>query len=112
MSPGDKLLAWLAGEIKTPPFSPEARLDAGFLLRRLQAGDSLSLPHSRLMPAIGKGCHELRITDRDATWRIVYYVDADAIVILEVFSKKTQATPKKVIEACQRRLGMYRESRA
>jgi phage-related protein len=39
-------------------------------------------------------------------------VDADAIVILEVFSKKTQATPKKVIEACQRRLGMYRESRA
>ena len=111
MSPGDKPLAWLAGQIKTPPFGPEARLEAGFLLRRLQSGDALSLPHSRPMPGIGKACHELRVNDRDATWRIVYYVDADAIVILEVFSKKTQATPRKVIEACQKRLEMYRRSR-
>ena len=78
---------------------------------RLQSGDALSLPHSRPMPGIGKACHELRVNDRDATWRIVYYVDADAIVILEVFSKKTQATPRKVIEACQKRLEMYRRSR-
>jgi len=38
-------------------------------------------------------------------------VDVDAIVILEVFSKKAQATPKKVIEACQKRLEMYRRTR-
>jgi phage-related protein len=31
----------------------------------------------------------------------------DAIVITEVFSKKTQSTPKHVIEACQRRLRAY-----
>ena len=42
-----KPLVWLDGEIKTPPFSSEARLEAGFLLRRLQLGQALSL-HVRL----------------------------------------------------------------
>jgi phage-related protein len=45
--------------------------------------------------------------DEDATWRVVYRIDDDAIVIAEVFKKKTQATPKGVIEACQRRLRGY-----
>ena len=77
------------------------------LLRRLQRGESLGLPQSRPLPSIGKRCHELRITDEDATWRIVYRIDADAIVIAEVFAKKTQATPKSAIAACQRRLRSY-----
>jgi hypothetical protein len=48
----DKPLAWLAGEIKTPPLSSEARQDAGVLLRRLQRGELLSMPESRPMPSI------------------------------------------------------------
>lgn len=111
MSPHDKPLVWLAGEVRTPPFSPEGRLEAGFLLRRLQQGEALSMPHSRPMPAVGRACHELRVVDRNATWRIVYHVDADAVVILEVFSKKTRATPKPVIQTCRTRLAMYREGR-
>lgn len=111
MSPDDKILVWLSGEVKTPPFSDEGRLEAGFLLRRLQQGEKLSLPHSRPMPSIGAGCHELRIVDQDVTWRIMYYVDADAIVILDVFKKKTRATPKKVIEVCKERLRAYRSVR-
>ncbi|MBI4904100.1 MAG: type II toxin-antitoxin system RelE/ParE family toxin [Acidobacteria bacterium] len=59
------------------------------MLRRLQQGESLSLPHSRPMPVIGVQCHELRINDENQTWRIVYYLAADAVVILNVFSKKT-----------------------
>jgi phage-related protein len=59
------------------------------------------------MPAIGPRCHELRIVDEDATWRVVYRIDTDAIVIADVFSKKTQATPKPVIDACIRRLRGY-----
>jgi len=98
---------WLHGEVRTPPLSAAARLEAGALLRRLQRGESLSLPQSRPMPSIGRRCHELRITDEDATWRIVYRIDADAIVIAEVFAKKTQATPKAVIAASQRRLRTY-----
>ncbi len=90
----DKPLVWLHGEVKTPPFSVGARVDAGLLLRRLQQGEKLSMPHSRPMPSIGKRCHELRIDDENATWRIVYRIDSDAIVILEVSmdlnSMKTQ----------------------
>ncbi len=40
----DKELVWLAGEVKTPPFSSEARIEAGYLLRLLQKGESLSMP--------------------------------------------------------------------
>lgn len=103
----DKPLAWLKGEVKTPPFSPVARLEAGFLLRRLQRGDKIGMPHSRPMPSIGSRCHELRINDESVTWRIVYRIDPDAIVILEVFKKSTRQTPVEVIEACKRRLRLY-----
>jgi phage-related protein len=106
----DKPLVWLAGEVKTPPFSHEARIEAGFLLRKLQAGQNLALPHSRPMPSIGKRCHELRIQDEKEIWRIVYRTDDDAIVIADVFKKKTQATPKRVIEQCQDRLRRYDEA--
>jgi phage-related protein len=51
-------------------------------------GEKLTMPHSRPMPTIGRRCHELRVTDEDKTWRIVYRIYDDAIVILEVFAKK------------------------
>jgi hypothetical protein len=38
-----KPLVWLHGEVKTPPFSQEARIEAGVLLRRLQQGENLEL---------------------------------------------------------------------
>jgi phage-related protein len=101
-----KELVWLHGEIKTPPFSVEARREAGFHLRDLQEGRSLAMPHSRPMPSIGARVHELRIVDEDQTWRVIYRVDEDAIVIAGAFSKKTPQTPKLVINTCKRR---YRE---
>ena len=107
MVPLEKPLVWLHGEIKTPPFAVAARLEAGFLLRKLQKGDLLGLPHSRPMPSIAPRCHELRINDTNGTWRIIYRIDEDAVVILEVFQKKTNQTPKKVIETCQRRIKLY-----
>jgi len=103
----EKPLAWLKGEIKTPPFSSDARVEAGFLLRRLQRGERLMLPNSRPMPGIAPRCHELRIRDRDQNWRIIYRTDPDAIVILEIFGKKTSSTPKQVIDDCRRRLRNY-----
>jgi phage-related protein len=103
-----KPLVWLHGEVKTPPFSREARIEAGFFLRRLQNGEVLGLPASRPLPTIGPNCHELRITDRDVIWRIVYHLAPDAVVILEVFSKKTRTLPKQVAETAKRRLRDYR----
>jgi phage-related protein len=100
---GDKPLVWLEGEIKTPPLSQAARLEAGYLLR-LQRGETLGMPHSRPLPSIGPRCHELRINDERTTWRIIYRIDSDAIVILEVFSKKSRTMPKTIIDVCKRRL--------
>lgn len=107
----DKALVWLRGEVKTPPFSTEARIEAGVLLRRLQRGEKLHLPHSRPMPGIGRRCHELRITDAGKTWRIIYRIDADAIVILDIFNKTTAQTPQRVVADCRRRLKQYDEVR-
>jgi phage-related protein len=67
----------------------------------------LSMPHSRPMPAVGARCHELRIVDETVTWRVVYRVDPKVILILEVFSKKTEQTPAAVLAACRRRLKEY-----
>jgi len=67
----------------------------------------LGLPHSRPMPSIGSQCHELRINDENQTWRIVYHVATDAVVILDVFSKKTAAMPSEVLTNCKRRLAAY-----
>ncbi|MEI8015691.1 MAG: type II toxin-antitoxin system RelE/ParE family toxin [Nitrospira sp.] len=97
--------------MKTPPFSQTARLEAGYLLRLLQQGESLGLPHSRPMPAIGPRCHELRINDEAGTFRIMYRADTDAVVILDVLKKKTEQTPQSVIETCRHRLRTYDQLR-
>jgi phage-related protein len=107
MAPTDKPLVWLHGEVKTPPFSAAARLEAGSLLRRLQGGEKLGMPHSRPMPSIGRRCHELRVVDAGKTWRVIYRLDPDAIVIADVFQKTTPATPTRVIADCGRRLTLY-----
>jgi phage-related protein len=108
---GSKEIVWLFGEIKTPPFSQTARIEAGFLLRQLQEGELLSMPISRPMPSIGKSCHELRIKDSENNkeWRIIYRIDVDAIIIAAVFAKTTPKTPKQVIDNCQNRLKLYDE---
>ncbi len=102
-----KSLVWLHGEVKSPPFSAQARVEAGYLLRLLQEGEPLSMPESRPMAAIGRNCHELRVTDGNVNWRILYGVAGDAVVVLEVFEKKTRTTPKHVIDAAKRRWKSY-----
>ena len=105
----EKPLILLHGTLKTPPLSQKARIHAGYLLRQLQRGALLSMPDSRPMPSIGKRCHELRIRDsaRDLFWRIIYRVDQDAILIAEVFAKKTQRTPRQIVESCRNRFAVY-----
>lgn len=105
----DKPLVWLVGTLSSPPYSPEARRQAGFLLRLLQRGERLSMPDSRPMRDIGKRCHELRIkgSKGKATWRILHRIDEDAIVIVHWFDKDTNKTPKRVIDTCKQRLSRY-----
>lgn len=100
-------LVWLRGTIKTPPFSQSARVEAGALLRRLQRGETLEMPHARPLPALGSRCGELRIPDASVSWRILYRLDSDAVVIVDVFAKKTVATPSHVLAAGRARLRQY-----
>jgi phage-related protein len=104
-----KQLLFLAGSIKTPPFSATARREAGHLLERLQDGEALSLPHSRPLPSLGPRCHELRVNDVESTWRILYRVDPDVVLVGEVFPKKTRTIPRRVLETCKRRFALYDE---
>ena len=84
-----------------------ASFAAGFLLRLVEEGEHVGMPHSRAMPSVGSRCHELRINDREQTWRVIYRVDPDAVVILDVFSKKSRTTPDDVVQTCRRRLAAY-----
>lgn len=111
MNPNDKPLRWLHGQVKSPPFSLIARLEAGWLLRRLQQGENLGMPRSRPLPSIGPRCHELRIRDQNINWRIIYRIDSDRILIVEVFGKKTQRLPAKVVAVCKERLAKYDKAR-
>ncbi|MBD3220017.1 type II toxin-antitoxin system RelE/ParE family toxin [bacterium] len=107
MTRRDEPLVWLGGAVTTPPMGEDARKQGGYLLRLLQGGESLGLPRSRPMPRIGPRCHELRIDDGETTWRIVYRIDRDAILVLAVFHKKTRTTPRSVIETCRARAAAY-----
>jgi phage-related protein len=86
-----KALYILKGEIKTPPMSEAARIETGWLLRRLQKGESLGMPHSRPMPGIGQNCHELRVNDENESWRVIYWVSRDGVTVLDVFAKRPSA---------------------
>jgi phage-related protein len=107
MVASEKPLVWLESETKTHLLSKSDRHHASVLLRKLQRGENIPMPHSRPMPSIGHRCHELRINGDTGAWRIVYRIDEDAIVILEVFSKKTRKTPERVVDTSKARLRDY-----
>lgn len=60
------------------------------------------------MPEIESGCHELKVKDEGHNWRVVYAVEPDAILILEVFGKGSKQTPKQTKETCRKRVREYR----
>jgi len=102
-----KPLVWLSGEVKTPPFTAEGRQEAGELLLALQEGQVLRMPHAEPLPRVGGRCGALRVRDAGHNWRIMYRIDSDAVIILDVYEKKTQKIPDEVIERCQDRLKKF-----
>jgi phage-related protein len=104
-----KYLTWLPAEIKTPPFYRSVRIEVGFLLQQLLNGELPTLPMSKPMSSIGDRSHELRVNDlnNNKNWRVIYRIDDDAVIILEVFAKTTKKTPDNIIDRCQKRLRLY-----
>jgi phage-related protein len=105
--PPRKPLVWLQGEIKSPPFAAEGRREAGMLLRLLQHGEQLGMPQAELLPNVGPRCGALRVRDAGHNWRIMYRADSDAILVLDVYAKKTRKIPDEVINRCRDRLNRY-----
>ena len=103
-----KKLIFLTPVLEDRRFPIQARKKIEKLLDQLKNGAMLPMPISKPFPDIGKGCHELRILD---FWRLVYKIDTDAIVVLEIFPKKTQTMPQSVINTCQTRLKAYLSSK-
>ena len=96
----------LGGAIKSPPLSSKARIRVGGLLRQIQQGELIPMPHSRPMPSVGARVHELRVrgSDANANWRVISRIDTDFLLVLDAFPKKTAKTPRQVIESCRTRL--------
>jgi phage-related protein len=105
-----KPVIWVHGEVKSPPFSEDARRQVGTLLHKVQQGTLPAFPHSRPMPSIGPQCHELRVADVRKTWRIIYVIHPRAIYVLDVFKKTTRRTPQRVIDSCRERLRRIEQS--
>jgi phage-related protein len=76
----------------------------------MQQGEQLGMPQAEPLPDVAKRCGALRVRDAEHNWRIVYRIDSDAILILEVYAKKTRKIPDEVFERCQDRLKWYDEA--
>jgi len=77
------------------------------LLRLLQEGEQLGMPQAEHLPIVGRRCGALRVPDAGHNWRIMYRVDPDAVLVVEVYSKKTRKIPDEVLERCKQRLRQY-----
>ena len=93
--------------VNTPPMPETVRRMTGYLLRELQDGRPLSMPHSKPMPSVGPGVHELRADGQNVTWRVFYRLDSDAVVVIHAFQKKTKKTPQREISTAVARLKTY-----
>lgn len=68
----------------------------------IEFGPNLGMPHTRPM---GEGLFELRVKGKEGLGRVFYgTIVAQRIVMLHVFIKKSQKTPKRELEIAQRRL--------
>lgn len=86
-------------------FTEDSRKALGYLIYRLQQGEKLSMPHSRPMPSLGTGCHELRVKDDSGAYRVFYYLKIkDQILIFHAFQKKTEKTSNKDLEQGKKNL--------
>ena len=77
------------------------------LLRLLQEGERLGMPQAEPLPDVSPRCGALRVRDAGHNWRIMYRADPDAVLVLEVYHKKTRKIPDEIIERCKQRLKQY-----
>ncbi len=101
-----KLVIWHPKAKEVLSEFPEAvRKELGYLIFRLQLGESLGQPQALPMRTIALGAYELRVRGEDGIYRSFYYTKhADGILLFHAFKKKTQKTPLDEIAVGKKRL--------
>lgn len=80
-------------------FPKPARNELGYLIFRLQKGETFGMPHSRPVRSVGPGINELRVRDAAGIYRAFYYIsDPFGIMVFHAFKKKTQSIPQRDIK--------------
>ena len=70
--------------------------------KMVEYGPDLGMPFTK---AMGKGLFEIRAKGQEGIARVFFCtVSGERIVILHIFVKKTQATPKKELDLALKRL--------
>jgi phage-related protein len=86
-------------------FPEEARRKVGQLLRILEDGQALAMPHSRPMPGVDRGVHELRVRASDGAFRVFYLLRIEVrILVFHAFVKKDQQTSANDMKLGKKRL--------
>lgn len=82
-------------------FPHEAKREAGHQLDRVQRGkDPLDW---KPMQGIGSGVKEIRVSDIDGIYRVIYVAKfEEAVYVLHAFQKKTQKTSQPDLEIAKR----------
>src|SRR5213593_4748358 len=112
MAPGEKPLVWLHGQIKTPPFSREARIEAGYLLGRLQQGENLSqsmnsAKKARLEGAgwkVGTAAEFLGLNKQEAAFVEMKLALARCLHALRIRRKLSQSRVAELVGSSQSRV--------
>ncbi len=91
--------------IEVKGFPEEIRRELGYLIFRVQQGESLGLPASRPMPDVAAGVSEFRVRGPDGVYRAFYYLKVEnRVLVFHAFKKKTQQTPSNEIDLGAKRL--------
>lgn len=74
-------------------------------IAKLKVGEVLSMPLSRKMTTIGNQAYELRLSDKNGVYRVIYFIKKrDGIYLIHAFTKKAQKTPKRNINLAIKRI--------
>jgi len=94
-------------------FPRSARRSVGVELMKVQYGFKSS--NWKPMPSVGAGVEEIRVSEDNGIFRVVYVAKfEEAVYVLHAFQKKTQKTAKADIDLARQRfkaLNSYRKHR-
>lgn len=96
-------IGWLGDSLEVVRgYSEVVRRSIGSELRLLQSGERPL--HARPLKTVGRGVWELKISETEGQFRVVYVVQRnDRIYVLHAFQKKTQQTSQQDIELARAR---------